>query len=254
MLSTAKDWQAVVAHHSGLLKQQYSSVWLGGYSTGANLVTTQALKDPDVAGLLLFSPAFQPRSVAVKYAKLASYFVTWADQDPEDNYLRYNSLPMSGAATYYKTSQIVRAKLEHAQYAKPVFAMMSESDSLIDTNYVMQQFTRVMTNPHSRLILQGESQPTDQRAIHLSMKLSRLRISNGSHMGLLFSPTNPSYGIHGSEIIYNNGQSYRYSSPGKIWFSAFGYQEPGKYHARLTYNPYFKQSMKVLDNVMQSTS
>lgn len=96
MLPSLEDWQEVVDHHTKLLQQEYDSVWLGGYSTGANLVTSQAIKDDTISGLLLFSPAFQPKSSAVQFAELASYFVTWADQDPEDNMLRYNSLPMNG--------------------------------------------------------------------------------------------------------------------------------------------------------------
>jgi len=45
-LPTLSDWQGVVDHHTRLLQQEYDSVWLGGYSTGANLVTSQAINDP----------------------------------------------------------------------------------------------------------------------------------------------------------------------------------------------------------------
>jgi alpha-beta hydrolase superfamily lysophospholipase len=75
-LPTVEDWQGVVDHHIELLKKDTDGVWLGGYSTGANLVTTAALKDDQIEGLLLFSPALQPHSSSVQFAEMASYFVT----------------------------------------------------------------------------------------------------------------------------------------------------------------------------------
>ncbi|WP_060981624.1 alpha/beta hydrolase [Vibrio splendidus] len=256
MQPSLEDWQGVVAHHTKLLEQEYGSVWLGGYSTGANLVTSQAMHDPKVSGLLLFSPAFQPSSSAVQYAGLASYFVTWADQDPEDNVLRYNSLPMNGASVYYETSEVVREDLQDKHFDKPVFIMMSEGDSVIDTNYVQQAFTESMPNPSNVLIWQGETTLNDPRTIQYSMKLPEQRISNGSHMGLLFSPNNPYYGINGSEKICSNGQPEGFeeqcNTTNEVRYSAWGYQEDGKNHARLTYNPYFSDSMAKLDAVLNS--
>lgn len=257
-LPTLQDWQGVVDHHTQLLKKEFGTVWLGGYSTGANLVTSQAMKDPDIEGLLLFSPAFKPNSEAVKYAEIASYFMTWADQDPEDSYLRYNSLPMNGAAVYYQTSEMVRNDITGQTYDKPVFVMMSEGDSVIDTQYVRHTFTHVMTNPKNKLVWQGEADLNEPRSISVSMKLNEQRISNGSHMGLLFSPDNPEYGVNGTERICSNGQGEEAEAlcmKGEdVWYSSWGYQEAGKIHARLTYNPYFEQSMAALDNVMSSPS
>ncbi|MEZ8580546.1 alpha/beta hydrolase [Vibrio splendidus] len=251
-----EDWQGVVAHHTKLLEQEYDSVWLGGYSTGANLATSQAMNDPKISGLLLFSPAFQPSSSAVQYAGLASYFFTWADQDPEDNVLRYNSLPMNGASVYYETSEVVRDDLQDKHFDKPVFIMMSEGDSVIDTSFVQQAFTESMPNPNNVLIWQGETTLDDPRAVQYSMKLPEQRISNGSHMGLLFSPSNPYYGINGSEKICSNGQEEGFeeqcNATSEVWYSAWGYREDGKNHARLTYNPYFADSMKELDSVLNS--
>ncbi|MEZ8317555.1 alpha/beta hydrolase [Vibrio splendidus] len=256
MQPSLDDWQGVVAQHTKLLEQEYDSVWLGGYSTGANLVTSQAMNDPKISGLLLFSPAFQPSSSAVQYAGLASYFFTWADQDPENNVLRYNSLPMNGASVYYETSEVVRDALQNKHFDKPVFIMMSEGDSVIDTSYVQQAFTESMPTPNNVLIWQGETTLDDPRAVQYSMKLPEQRISNGSHMGLLFSPSNPYYGINGSEKICSNGQEEGFeeqcNATSEVWYSAWGYREDGKNHARLTYNPYFADSMKELDSVLNS--
>jgi alpha-beta hydrolase superfamily lysophospholipase len=255
-LPTLEDWQGVVHHHIELLKKDTDSVWLGGYSTGANLVTSEALEDDSINGLLLFSPALQPNSSTVQFAGLASHFVTWADQDPEDNPLRYNSLPMSAAAVYYQTSEVVQQQLEGKQYNKPVFMLLSEGDKVISTQYAIDTFSHTMTNPNSHLVWQGEHKLSDTRSTQFTMKLPEQRISNGSHMGLLFSPNNPNYGVQGTNLICSNGQATeaQCTNRDELWFSAWGYVEPNKVHARLTYNPYFEQSMALMDKVMAPNS
>lgn len=256
MLPSEQDWQGVVHHHTQLLKQESDKIWLGGYSTGANLVTTEALQDASIQGLLLFSPAFKPGNDIVSWAEIASWFMTWADQDPEDNYLRYNSLPMNGAVVYYQTSETVRNQLAQTRFERPVFMIMSESDSVISTDYAMNTFTNKMPNPGNVLVWQGETPLADQRAVRFSMRIPHLRISNGSHMGLLFSPENPEYGMNGHKMICSNGQDEELqrlcAQDKEVWYSAWGYREPGKIHARLTYNPYFEQSMTLLDKVMST--
>ncbi|WP_443088978.1 alpha/beta hydrolase [Vibrio sp. 16] len=253
-LPTLQDWQGVVNHHIELLKQETAQLWLGGYSTGANLATSAALSDESIQGLLLFSPALEPGSGVVKFAELASHFITWADQDPEDNPLRYNSLPMNAAAIYYQTSAIVREQLEAANYSRPVFMLLSEGDKVIDTEYAVSTFSEKMPNAANHIVWQGEHDLSEPRSTRFSMRIPEQRISNGSHMGLLFSPTNPNYGVGGSNLICSNGQPEETSNScaqgEDIWFSAWGYVEPGKTHARLTYNPYFEQSMAIMDKVM----
>ena len=83
-----------------------------------------------------------------------------------------------------------------------------------------------------------------------------LRVSNMSHMGILFSPENPYYGVDGSERICRNGQeapgAEAYCRAGNpVWYSTWGYQEDGKVHARLTFNPAFRQMMAEIAAVFE---
>ena len=254
MLPSLEDWQNVVHHHTQLLKAQTDEVWLGGYSTGANLVTSEALKDDDIGGLLLFSPAFKPGSSTVKFAKIASYFVTWADQDPETNPIRYNSLPMHGAAVYYDTAKIVQQDLKDKNYTKPVFMITSEGDRVIDTKFSTTVFETQFTNAKNHLVWQGENVFPATNATTFSMNRPDLKIIDGSHMGLLFSSNNPEYGKKGVVRICSNGQTEEQElaceEGADVWFSSYGIREEGKIFARLTYNPYFEQSMEILDSVM----
>lgn len=254
MLPTLSDWQGVVSHHTALLKEEVDAVWLGGYSTGANLVTSQAVNDDDIAGLLLFSPAFKPNAMITSLAPVAEYFVTWADQDPEDNYTRYNSLPMNGAAVYYQTSKVVREDLDMTEYNKPVFMILSEGDEVIDKNYAVNTFSTKMNHENSKIIWAGEKQLEDSRAVSLTMNLPELHIVTGSHQGVLFSPENEVYGPGGEIIICSDDQTTalnaRCKAKENVWYGAYGLSDKDKAFARLTWNPYFEQSMQLLDLVM----
>lgn len=54
-----EQWREVVESQVALLQRDAGPVYLGGFSTGANLVLDHAYRHPEVAGLLLFSPAIR---------------------------------------------------------------------------------------------------------------------------------------------------------------------------------------------------
>jgi len=257
MLPELRDWQKVVSHHTALLAAEVDQLWLGGYSTGANLVTSEAYRNNDVEGLLLFSPAYTSSSQVVRFAPLANWFFDWADIDPETNITRYDSLPMNGAAIYYKTSQIARDDLE-TSFEKPVIMLLSEGDSVVDVNETAEIFQSSFTHPDSRLIWYGDNPPDIPRVQHYSMQLPEQKISAGSHMGLLFSPENKRYGIRGDIRICNNGQNEQQEldcfAGKEVWFSGWGYREENKSHARLTWNPYFQEFSQDLARFMDLTA
>lgn len=254
MLPNPGDWQTMVNFHVEQFAKQVNQLWLGGYSTGANLVTKAAFQHPDVAGLLLFSPAFHSSSSLIQYSGLAQYIMPWADKDPENNPLRYNSLPTHGAYLYYRTSVNVVRQLERHDYDKPTLMVLAEHDSILDTEQIADMFKQHFTHPKSVLLWQGEHLPKDYRAFLLPMPISEQKISTGSHMGIMFSPQNPYYGVQGSIKVCNNGQTEAQTSACQqgqpVWYSAWGYKEGNKNHARLTYNPYFDTMMSKLRGVM----
>lgn len=254
MLPDLADWTDLVQHHTRLLTRDYGEVWLGGYSTGANLVTIEALQNQEVNGLLLFAPAFEPDNKMVALAPWLHYLVDWADQDPEENLVKYDSLPMKGAGVYYETSALVMDLLAEQRLDIPVFMAVSEADSVIDTDTVIEVFQQRFTGP-KRLFWFGEQAPVSGPEFErYSMQLPQYRISNGSHMSLLFDRDNPLYGIEGVQRQCNNGQEEEAEalchSGAEVWYSAWGYQEAGKVHARLTWNPYFDETMQAIHQLM----
>ncbi|SDJ14970.1 alpha/beta hydrolase [Billgrantia gudaonensis] len=254
MLPDFDDWENIVAHHAGLLSAEVEELWLGGFSTGANLVTSHALTDEDVAGLLLFSPGLHPDNGYLFLAPIISHLWDWVDIDDEDNIATYQSLPTHGAALYYRSVGVVQKKLEATRFDKPVLITMSQHDSVLDPNATLDAFQTRFPNQQSRFVWYGDTpqELDDPRVTALASRLPDRRISTFSHMSVLFAPENTYYGEEGSYLMLENGQN-DLSPPDdldNLWFGAWGHVVAGKYHARLTWNPHF---LDLLDSIREVT-
>ncbi len=252
-----EQWEKLLAQQVGLMKEKVEDLSLGGFSTGANLVTSYANQDPDIKKLFLFSPAFESRSNYDFLAPTASFFKEWlftVNPDLQKNSARYTMVPMNAFAQYYKTSVKVKESLEQKPFDRPVFVTVSQHDSVVDVTTVMELFTERFRHPNSRMLWFGDPPETaDQRILAISSELPAERISNFSHMAVLHSPENSYYGIDGSFRLCDNGRTDDYYqqcvTAKETWFSAWGYEEPGKIYARLTFNPHFKAMLTHIDQV-----
>ncbi|CZF81490.1 Thermostable monoacylglycerol lipase [Grimontia celer] len=255
ILPTFDDWKRVVQHHAELLANDVDEVWLGGFSTGANLVTAYAAQHDDIDGLLLFSPAMAPKDSLHVIAPVANYFLDWLDVDPhEDNYTRYATLATNGAALFSESVSEVNDQLSEKPYRKPVLIVISESDSVLDSAETIDLFKSSFLHPQSRFVWYGDGEITgDTRIISLASSIPEQRISTFSHMSVLFSPTNDYYGKNGSQLVCDNGQSEEAEkacpNSDELWYSSYDYLEQGKIHARLTWNPYFSELAKTIGTV-----
>lgn len=246
-LTYYEDWQNIVDHYTKLLQQQYQDVWLGGFSTGANLVSIYLLNNSNVDGLLLFSPGFHSKtSILEKFTPLISLF--WDGvSEVENNFAKYNTMPLHGLHQYARSAEIFRDKIAGEKITIPTLIVVSEADSIIDSYKIKKLFSTSFTHPNSKLIWYGENEEiikTKQTSVY-SMHRDDLKISTGSHMSLLFSPTNLYYGKAGEKMICENSlnsENIEHCEQGNVvWLSAWGHTEKNKVFARLTWNPYFSQ-------------
>ncbi|MGF6094743.1 alpha/beta hydrolase [Pseudomonas sp. 18175] len=256
------EWRSTVAQQVALLRQEVDQVYLGGFSTGANLVLEYAMDEPDIAGLLMFSPAFKARNRFIWLLPWLAQVKPWL-RDPagprqQQTALRYQNVPTNGFAQFYRSSETVRDKLAAAPFERPVLVVSAAHDSVVDVQFVRDTFTKRFTHPDSRMIWYGDL-PTPQHTQRLLVRSDHLpaeRISQFSHMGVLFAPDNPLYGRNGSQPVCLNGQTdedfQRCRAGAPLWYSAWGYREPGKVHARLTFNPYFDWQAQIMGQVMRA--
>jgi alpha-beta hydrolase superfamily lysophospholipase len=253
-------WRDVVEEQAALLRRDAGVLYLGGFSTGANLVLDYAYRQPDVAGLLLFSPAFRSSVPLAWLAPVLSHVRPWLiDPSPAADALpvRYSMVPTNGFAQFYRTSQLAQEHLDAHRFDRPVLMVLAASDSVVDVSHAAQAFHQRFTHPASRLIWYGRQPPPtqgDTRVITRPDALPQWRISQFSHMGVLFAPDNPLYGREGSLKLCRNsrdGAAIQACLQGaEVWYSDWGYTEPGKVHARLTFNPYFELQTQVMAEVM----
>lgn len=250
MLPDVNDWTNAVANQVALLKREVDEVWLAGFSTGTNLVTSYAAHHPDeVKGLVLFSPAFSPDDLVVRFAGAASVFVDWVNIAKEQNYTRYDSLAMHGAALYYQTTTQVKQDLNQHQLTVPALLMVTENDELIDTEAVYSLFRTEFVNPNSRLVWYGEKSYPDARVIQQTMDLSEQNIESGSHISVLYRADNPLYGERGLMRQCGGaqeGEVYTVDCVGMptLTYTAWGLLKEDRVSARLSWNPYFDSMME----------
>jgi hypothetical protein len=151
----------------------------------------------------------------------------------------------------------VRHLLKKAPFDRPVVVILAEHDSVLDVSFILNLFDEAFTHPESRLLWYGSPlEGHSKRVLVRPDVLPEWRISTFSHMGVLFSPKNAAYGWNGTHRICWNGQSnanYQRCLAGEnVWYSDWGYEEAGKTHARLTFNPYFDWQMDVILRVLES--
>lgn len=257
-LATLGDWEKAVKHQIELLKSEVDTLWLGGFSTGANLVTSIAIDDPSIAGLLLFSPGFKSSRQGLFLAPVASKIIDWIDIDEtRGNYTKYESLPLKGAATYYLSAQDALKKLSKKKYNKPVLITISEDDIVIDPQTIYRLFNQHFTHPSSQLVWYGDKQNfSDKRVSYEEKRIAKDNISTFSHMNVLFSPENTFYGKNGSFRFCSdalNTQDYQQCRKGEnLWFAEYGYTETNKVYARISWNPYFEKLSASMKQVTQT--
>jgi esterase/lipase len=256
MLPNYKDWQDIVDHYAALLKDKYDEVWLGGFSTGANLVTINAIEQGGVNGLLLFSPGFETHSPFIeKLAPIADVFFDWGWITEEDNLARYRSSPLNASIAYTDSAERVRDLFESKRIEVPTFIVMSEADSVINPYAIKGYFDNNFTHDANRMLWYGESLMQNDKLLVNSMVLPKLQISTGSHMSPLFSPENTYYGKSGEkrmcENSFDSSKRARCKAGEDVWYSAWGYAEGEKIFARLTWNPYYQEMEKQLRAFIQ---
>ncbi|GGW74671.1 alpha/beta hydrolase [Alteromonas halophila] len=245
-----EDWRDTTDYHISQFENEVDTLLLGGFSTGANLVSLSAVTRRDIAGLVLFSPAFDSRFSASWFAPYLTGIYPWPNVEKEDNPTRYNSMAMNGFAAYQGSVAALKEALERTTITIPVMMVVAEGDSVVDVDYVADQFATRFTHPDKHLMWLGDSPPAMDNLSAFPMDLPDRRIGAASHMSPLFSPGNVLYGQKGRLRICDNGQGEEKTRQCRdgdpVWYGPWGLTHPDRVYARLTYNPYYQQMLRRL--------
>ncbi len=125
-----QEWYKTVSQAYLELRKTCDQVWLGGESMGALLCLLVASEFPEVAGLLLFSPALKVRKLNAAY--LAQFFMKYLDKSHKSDdrqWKGYNVYPLKGAVQLLKLQKQVRRNLH--KVTQPTLVVVSEADQTV---------------------------------------------------------------------------------------------------------------------------
>ena len=175
---------------------------------------------------------------------------------------RYTMVPVPGLAAFVDTMRGVDDALKAKPFAKPAVVMLSEHDSILDAQSLIEWIPQRFTSAQSRFIWYGSRESLgkaakDPRIIVHPDEIPSERIWSFSHMAMSFSPDNPEYGRHGrSHICTPEGENPSYAAcrRGEVDYGAWGDKRRGRIRARLTFNPYFDEQQRVIQSVMERSA
>ena len=250
-LPNINDWEDIVYHYSNLLRSDYEEVWLGGFSTGANLITSHCLEYGGISGLLLFSPAFASRARLFEHlSTLIPKNIDLRDFNDQNNLAKYESAPLNGLIVYSESAIKVRKLLSRFEVTIPTVISISQEDSVVDSDKIRDFYFKKFVHRNSRLIWFGEHVSHSPRIDNFSMNLPEERISSASHMSITFDKDNFYYGKEGLKQICHNGlgnSAEKFcTGHGQVWYGAWAEDWNNQVHARLTWNPYYHSMMDII--------
>ena len=132
---------------------------------------------------------------------------------------------------------------------------MAQNDSIVNTQELLPLMQKQFTNSRSQFVWYGDNLPdgtiaSDKRLTVLTDFLPKYKIRSFSHLGLVYSPKNPYYGINGKERFCLRGQDEKllqYCHEGKyVWYGSWTENRDAHPYARLTFNPYFDQQVQMI--------
>lgn len=263
---SSKQWIKAAREHLALYRQPGVPIYLGGFSLGGVIATLLATETPDLAGLLLFSPAYKSQmDHLLRWAGVYSWFEPWVFGGIiiEDNPVKYNSIPINGAYQYYKTAKRLQRRWPKKPLTVPTLMVGSVYDSVVDMAYAQSSFTKGFKGAKRFILYDNEQASTafdepDRSAdvIYRQSAYPELRILNQSHQSVLVHRDNPLYGEEGDVLVCNGNEWEVFSRclyySGQHWYGAQNTASPDEAPvARSTYNPDFDFVLQQFDALFQ---
>ena len=156
------DWTRAAADALEELRAVCDIVFVGGLSMGTLLAILLAADNPDLAGVMLYSPAVKLAEWRLAFAPLAKHVVSTlpkgvnADQDLTDlsatqHLWSYDENPVAAASELLKLQRHARQKLP--QVTSPILIIHSTLDQSIHRDSARLVYERVGTPPADKYLV-----------------------------------------------------------------------------------------------------
>lgn len=199
-----RQWVDTVAYGLESLLQEVDNVYLIGYSTGAALSLYHALKQNNIAGIILLAPAIKiktPVDFVVAWHKMRKrnhFNKEWIYQEAEDDYAKYQSIAFNPVLQVSKLIDTVRGLQQNHSIECPMLMIISREDEIISSDRAINFFTSYK-HPESKLLLYTSYKHAhmDLRILPRATHYPKLNIKHFSHIAIPFAPNNIHYGQQG---------------------------------------------------------
>ncbi|MEA1934940.1 MAG: alpha/beta fold hydrolase [Thermodesulfobacteriota bacterium] len=264
-----ETWIKAVEYGMYRLRLNCKETYMGGFSTGGALSINYSLKNPDkIKGLILFSPAIGIKTKAACLSVYLNYVKDWLNVYDDNDYTKYESFAINGAAQIYKLTLRNKEILDKQDLTPdfPVFAVLSEDDKTIDPEKTLDIFHLYLKSDKNRVILYttepGKYNNKDL-IIAQNSYLPDQHILNFGHISITVPPDDPHYGRNGD---YRNCLHYLKEKDAfssclenpDIWWGETnkkGLEYASKNNlliSRLAFNPHFYRMIKYLDDFLST--
>jgi len=234
-----RSWLNTAYAHFEALKATGVDVHLGGFSMGAVIATLIARDNPEVASLLLISPAYSSRlNHYLRFSGIYKNFRPWVfgGMIREDNPIKYNSIPVNSGWQFYKlTRHLKRSWGRHDK-------------RFVHDDRLMITYTASKSELH-----QGAD--TQHNEIRRGV-FPEHRILSQSHLGLMYAPSNPLFGEKAAVLVCNGNEFPIFMAcmrSSKHWYGAQHAVSPDAVPvARTTWNPDWEHVLERFDERVMS--
>ena len=265
LTTSLKEWIKATLYGVNSFRNEVDELYLAGFSTGASLALNYVLDNPpakpNIAGMIMLSPAFAlntKSSISVRLYRMFRWLFKehkWVVRSDSPDYCKYISYPVNSAYLIQRLILENKLLLQERIPTIPTFIAMSHDDETVRVQPALDYFKKTK-NPLNRFLLYSNSRLKNKDG-RISVKKSE-KLDEGildfSHVSVLTSPDNKHYGRNGDhkEPLHEpKGSSER----DKIYLGANTPENEELYRfRRLTYNPYFDELIQTIDAFIESTT
>jgi esterase/lipase len=208
-----EEWIRAVQYGIRTMKGEVTDLFLGGFSTGAALSVLESMKDKEIKGLVLISPALAVKDRRVALAGMLRGVKDWVGAIHDDvDYVKYETFAVNAAYQIYLLTMEIDALLDQGRRIDaPVFAALSREDITIDPERALFVLEKYAPSPRNVLVVYGKN---PQRAGGVSggniynenSFLADKKVLDFSHVALPIPCNDRHYGDQGG---YKNCLHYR---------------------------------------------
>jgi esterase/lipase len=264
---TGMEWVKAYSFGVETLKRKAEEVYLGGFSTGGTLAVHHALKDDEIRGLFLFSPAVEITKAARWACWLAAVdgifpIIGWLGPlQPDDDPYKYESFTANAACQVFRLTKEIEKSRSQTPLAAPLFVAASADDATVHTAATIELFHET-TAKLKKMILyarRGMDEPAGVELVDSSHPDKR--IASSAHTAIVIPPEDGHYGSAGDyafcthyyqkdDLAYSRCKERREDLLGEI---SGEFLRQGVVR-RLTYNPGYDDMLKQMRTFISTLS